>query len=364
MRKWTKTALTFLVVLAMLACVACSGALETPEATEAPAVEPAATEAEATEAPAEEAAPETQVVLTLGHVQSDGDNVAQDYALALQEAAAKYGIQIDIYPGGQLGDSSALVEGVQMGTVDINITGTSEYAKLYSDMGVLDLAYIWSSYEQMNRVLDGELGQKLAQGLLETANVRVLGYSDSFGYRCVGTVGEKNVFTNLEEAKALNLKIRTIESTVYINSIQAMGFNPTPMGFGEVYTALQTNVIDGYEHDANTTLANAFYEVIDNYMLTNHMCGPMGLFMSEISFQKLTPEQQENLLKAAKEASEAHRALAPVKEQESLDKLRQSGVNVVEVDVQSFADAVNAFNEEYCAEQGWTDNYNIIKAAS
>ena len=202
---------------------------------------------------------------------------------------------------------------------------------------------------------------KSAQSLLlDAAGVRILAYSVSFGYRCVGTVGEKNAFTNLDEAKALNLKIRTIESDVYINTMQAMGLNPTPMGFGEVYTSLQTHVIDGYEHDCNTSLANAFDEVIDHYMLTKHMCGPMGLFMSEISFQKLTEEQQKNLLAAAAEASAAHTAMAPEKEAVSLAEMESSGVDIVEVDVDSFAKAVNEFNIKYCEEKGWTDVYNKI----
>lgn len=315
------------------------------------------TEPEAADAAKE---PEYEVTLNVAHVQSDGDNVAQAYALALKEACKKYGIKIDIFPGGQLGDSAALVEGVQMGTIDINITGTADYGKLYAPLGVLDLAYIWKDYDQMASVLNGEVGSELAQGLLDAAGVRILSYSVSFGYRCVGTVGEKNMFTNLDEAKALNLRIRTIESDVYINTMKAMGLNPTPMGFGEVYTSLQTHVIDGYEHDCNTSLANAFDEVIDDYMLTKHMCGPMGLFMSEISFQKLTEEQQKNLLAAAAEASAIHTAMAPEKEAASLAEMEKSGVNIVEVDVDSFANAVNEFNTKYCEEKGWTDIYNCI----
>lgn len=116
--------------------------------------------------------------------------------------------------------------------------------------------------------------------------------------------------------------------------------------------------------DMSTTaiplFANAFDEVIDHYMLTKHMCGPMGLFMSEISFQKLTEEQQKNLLAAAAEASAAHTAMAPEKEAVSLAEMESSGVDIVEVDVDSFAKAVNEFNIKYCEEKGWTDVYNKI----
>lgn len=90
------------------------------------------------------------------------------------------------------------------------------------------------------------------------------------------------------------------------------------------------------------------------------MCGPMGLFMSEISFQKLTEEQQKNLLAAAAEASAAHTAMAPEKEAVSLAEMESSGVDIVEVDVDSFAKAVNEFNIKYCEEKGWTDVYNKI----
>ena len=279
------------LIITLFAGCGSSSAFETkPEETKtSQTAEPAETEAE----------PEYEVTLNVAHVQSDGDNVAQAYALALKEACKKYGIKIEIFPGAQLGDSAALVEGVQMGTIDINITGTADYGKLYAPLGVLDLAYIWKDYDQMAGVLNG-------------------------------------------------------------NTMQAMGLNPTPMGFGEVYTSLQTHVIDGYEHDCNTSLANAFDEVIDHYMLTKHMCGPMGLFMSEISFQKLTEEQQKNLLAAAAEASAAHTAMAPEKEAVSLAEMESSGVDIVEVDVDSFAKAVNEFNIKYCEEKGWTDVYNKI----
>ena len=295
---------------------------------------PVETKTSQTAEPAEtETEPEYEVTLNVAHVQSDGDNVAQAYALALKEACKKYGIKIEIFPGAQLGDSAALVEGVQMGTIDINITGTADYGKLYAPLGVLDLAYIWKDYDQM-------------------AGVRILAYSVSFGYRCVGTVGEKNAFTNLDEAKALNLKIRTIESDVYINTMQAMGLNPTPMGFGEVYTSLQTHVIDGYEHDCNTSLANAFDEVIDHYMLTKHMCGPMGLFMSDITIHNLTEQHHKKLLAAPAQAPAAHTAMAPEKEAVSLAEMESSGVDIVEVDVDSFAKAVNEFNIKYCELDG------------
>lgn len=340
------------LIVALFAGCGSSSAFETkPEETKtSETAKPAETEAE----------PEYEVTLNVAHVQSDGDNVAQAYALALKEACKKYGIKIEIFPGAQLGDSAALVEGVQMGTIDINITGTADYGKLYAPLGVLDLAYIWKDYDQMAGVLNGEVGTELAKGLLDAAGVRILAYSVSFGYRCVGTVGEKNAFTNLDEAKALNLKIRTIESDVYINTMQAMGLNPTPMGFGEVYTSLQTHVIDGYEHDCNTSLANAFDEVIDHYMLTKHRCVGCRGFRSRS--QKILLLFFCQLLEGDLRHKETHGAapMAPEKEAVSLAEMESSGVDIVEVDVDSFAKAVNEFNIKYCEEKGWTDVYNKI----
>ena len=150
------------LIITLFAGCGSSSAFETkPEETKtSQTAEPAETEAE----------PEYEVTLNVAHVQSDGDNVAQAYALALKEACKKYGIKIEIFPGAQLGDSAALVEGVQMGTIDINITGTADYGKLYAPLGVLDLAYIWKDYDQMAGVLNGEVGTELASGCCRRAH--------------------------------------------------------------------------------------------------------------------------------------------------------------------------------------------------
>ncbi|WP_187116761.1 TRAP transporter substrate-binding protein [Anaerotruncus rubiinfantis] len=361
--------LTSLLAIIVMFAVAVSGCVSgaTVSSSTAPANAPASQPAASagSEAPSGDAASDSGtdpvVTLTLGHVQSAEENVATIFSEAFKEACAKRNIQVDIFPGSQLGNSRDLMEGLRMGTIDLNVTGTADYSKLCSDLGVLDLAYIWKNYDQMFAVLDGEIGQTLAQKLLDESGVRILGYSAFFGSRCVVTVGDK-VFTNLDEAKKLNLKVRTIESPVYIGSMQAMGMNPTPMGFSEIYTALQTHVIDGYEHDADTTLANGFDEVAKNFMLTNHMNGPIALYMSEKSFEKLDEKVRQDILEAGREAAAVHRETAPVKEKEKLEELKSTGMNVVEVDTESFAAACNEFNKSYCAENGLTEYYEKIIA--
>ena len=134
--------------------------------------------------------------------------------------------------------------------------------------------------------------------------IRPLAWGDSFGFRQVVTRSRDVT----EPAQLAGLKIRTIQSAIYVKAVELMGASPTPMAFGEVYTSLQTGVIDGYEHDASTTLQQRFYEVARYMTRTRHIAGVLGLWSSASTSRGFPPTSARTLEAAALEAARAARA--------------------------------------------------------
>ena len=147
----------------------------------------------------------------------------------------------------------------------------------------------------MHRVVDGRVGREAADYLERTVRMRPLAWGDSFGFRQVVTRSRDVT----EPGQLAGLKIRTIQSPIYVKAVELMGASPTPMAFGEVYTSLQTGVIDGYEHDASTTLQQRFYEVAHHMTRTRHIAGVLGLFASTAGLARLPPGMRAALEQAA-----------------------------------------------------------------
>src|SRR6185295_5562387 len=145
--------------------------------------------------------------------------------------------------------------------------------------------------------VDRSLGSEAAEYLASTVRMRPLAWGDSFGFRHVITRSRDIV----EPRQLAGLKIRTIQSAIYVKAIELMGASPTPMAFGEVYTSLQTGVIDGYEHDASTTLAQRFFEVASFLTHTRHIAGVLGLWSSTTTMAQLPAGFRATLEHAASE---------------------------------------------------------------
>ena len=144
---------------------------------------------------------------------------------------------------------------------------------------------MWRDWDHVHRVVDGAVGREAADYLDGAVRMRPLAWGDSFGFRQVVTRSR-----DVTEASQLQgLKIRTIQSPIYVKAVELMGGSPTPMAFGEVYTSLQTGVIDGYEHDANTTVQQHFYEVAGFMARTRHIAGVLGLWASTATLARLSP---------------------------------------------------------------------------
>ena len=241
-------------------------------------------------------------------------------------------LEVKIYAANALGQERDIYEAMQLGAgASCCVSGAAILNNFIPEIGVLDLPYLWKDYQHIHEALDGEAGQELAM-ISREKGLKILSFLDSWGYRnIVTTSGE------IESADDLKgLKIRTIPSRNYIETINSMGMNATPMAFGEVYTGMQTGILDGFEHNATVIQANKLYEVGKHLTYTRHLFGVVVFAYSQKKWEKLSARQQDVIQRAARMAAEIERSLAPVKEQEAIDFLISNGVQIHHIDTGPF----------------------------
>ena len=167
--------------------------------------------------------------------------------------------------------------------------------------------------------------------------MRPLAWGDSFGFRHVIT-RSRDVS---EPAQLAGLKLRTIQSAIYVKAVELMGASPTPMAFGEVYTSLQTGVIDGYEHDASTTLAQRFFEVARFMTRTGHIAGVLGLWASTGAHAAAAGRRGRAARAGGAEAGRQQRDVGAAEDALATAELRERGMTIREIDVTSFRQAAS-----------------------
>jgi tripartite ATP-independent transporter DctP family solute receptor len=257
-------------------------------------------------------------------------------------------VEVKVFPNSQLGQTREVIEAMRLGSGASGTTGgPAEYASFVKRLGVLGLPFLWNSYDHANAVLDGSVGKEL-DAEMEKAGFKVLSWAVSWGYRNVVTA--KKEVTKASDLKGL--KIRTIPTKVFVSAINAMGANATPMNFGEIYTSLQSGVLDGYEHTAATTISFKMYEVACCMALTKHLMDPTFLVFSLAEWKKLSPTEQAALQKAATEAGKVVREMAPQREGEALAQVRKLGMKVNEIDTAPLVKAALQAQDELAKEFG------------
>lgn len=265
-----------------------------------------------------------------------------------------------IYPTSSLGDERAVFEAMQLGAgASCSVAGTAILNNFSKRVGVIDLPFLWDGYDHMNRALDGTVGDAIAADL-EKSGFKVLAWTTNWGSRNVVTA--KKAINQPEDLKGL--KIRTIQSPVYVETINTMGANATPMSFGEVYTAMQTGVLDGFEHGSAVVVSNKFYEVAKNIAVTNHFLGPAVFACSMSEWNQLTDAQKKVVMDGARLAADINRSLAPIREQQAFDFLRDKGMNITKVDTSAFRQKAEGLQDKIAKDIGATDLLAEIRKAA
>jgi tripartite ATP-independent transporter DctP family solute receptor len=294
------------------------------------------------------------IVLRLSHAMAPGMtalHVLAEKFRQLAEAATAGAVKIRVFPSGTLGQEREVVQQLQEGLVDFMVSGTAIWGSVAPKLQVFDFPFLWRDWAHVHSVVDAAVGQEAAEYLAATVRMRPFAWGDSFGFRHVITRSRDVT----EAGQLAGLKIRTIQSAIYVKAIELMGASPTPMAFGEVYTSLQTGVIDGYEHDASTTLAQRFFEVAHHMARTRHIAGVLGLWASTASLSRLPPDIRAALERAALDAAMQQRALGPGEDTGATATLSERGMTIREIDGGAFRPA---------AERLWQTEARALGVAS
>jgi tripartite ATP-independent transporter DctP family solute receptor len=270
---------------------------------------------------------------------------AREFA-RLVEDATKGEVVIKVFAGGQLGKGEReLLEGLQLGTIDMAVTATGPVSNFSEDMGVVDLPFLFRSYDHVDKTLDGPIGRQLLDGL-EKANIKGLAFFEN-GFR--NFTDSKRPLT--KPADFVGLKFRTMENPVHLASVRQLGAQAVPMSWGEVYTSLQTGVIDGQENPIAIIYAFKLSEVQKYLSLTGHFYSPAPLTMSLNKFNELKPEYQQIFMEMALKAAAYERKLIRDNEATQLEDLKKQGMEVSEVDkavfIQAMAPVYDEFGKKY-----------------
>jgi len=253
-------------------------------------------------------------------------------------------MELEIYPSGQLGSEQQCVELLQIGSLAITKVSAAVMESFTPNYQVLGLPYIFRSKQHSFNVLDGKVGKELLVST-ERFNIRGLCFYDA-GSRSFYTINKP--INTPEDLKGL--KIRVMKSQTAMDMVNAMGGSPTPISWGELYTALQSGVVDGAENNPPSFYTSHHYEVCKYYSLDEHTMVPDVLIISTVVWNKLTKQEKEWLQKAADESVLKERVLWAEAEKESLEKVKEAGVTIIYPDKEPFAEKVqpmiNAYKEK------------------
>ena len=264
-------------------------------------------------------------------------------------------INIEVYPNAQLGEEASVLEQVQLGAIELTRTSASPLAEFAKPMGVFNLPYIFDNEEHKWRFLESEEGQALLDRLQES-RMQGLAYYDS-GARSFYTKGEVRTPDDMQ-----GLKIRVQKSEINVALMEAFGASATPMDFGEVYSALQTGVIDGAENNLPSYASTNHFEVAQNYTLNEHTRIPEVLLMSKQTWDSLSPEDQELMRTAAQDSVAVQREEWNRAVEEARRTVEQEGANIIEVeDLAPWRERVQPLIDDYRDEHG--DTLDAIEAA-
>jgi TRAP-type transport system periplasmic protein len=228
---------------------------------------------------------------------------------------------------------AAHLEGAQLGTIDIVPIGSAPIGRMFEPaFQALDLPFFWSSREQVWKVMDGPIGQDLLKRM-ESKGVKGFCFGGGWGFR--NMMVNKRPVTTPDDMRGLTIRVQ--ESPAYVAFMKALGANPVPMPYVEVYLAMKQGTIDGMEPPSFTMTSDKFQEVTKYYSLTRHSYPPIAYFMSMKRYQSLSPDLQKIVGEAMQQTCATHRRLEVEREKQDYDVMKKAGTQINEVkDLKAF----------------------------
>jgi tripartite ATP-independent transporter DctP family solute receptor len=262
------------------------------------------------------------------------------------ETATNGRISIQMFPSMQLGGEKEMIEQAQVGALQIARISVGAMGPVVDDLNVFNMPFIFRDENHMRKVIDGPIGQELLERTSNapTSRLIVLGWMDA---------GTRNVYSNKPVTKPADLKgmkIRMMGNPIFVETMNAMGGNGVAMGFNELYSALQTGVVDGAENNQPTVLAQNHYQVSKVYSLTGHLIIPEIFVFSKKNWEALSKEDQAMLRKFSREAQMEQRELWDKMVGEAEVKLKAAGVQFVQADKAAFYKATQPIRDKYGAK--------------
>jgi tripartite ATP-independent transporter DctP family solute receptor len=232
-------------------------------------------------------------------------------------------MQVEVYPNAQLGTGREMIEAVQLGNIQMGETTLAPFSGWTDEFSLLSLPFLFDDREHAFRVADSELGKQMSDNVAELTGVRVIGFWEN-GIRQL-----TNATHSVRKPSDLNgLKIRVMENPLYLNLFTAMGANPMPMAFGELYTALQQKTIDGQDNPYAITATNKFCEIQPYMTELGHVFDFTGFLINEEWYQGLGEKEKALIDKASAEATAFQREEAIKYEQEAKKIVEDAGVQI------------------------------------
>ena len=240
--------------------------------------------------------------------------------------AAKSGgkLKVNVFPGGTLGGDAANVSALQGGTIEFVLLNSGILASQVKDFEVFDFPFMFASAKEADAVVDGPFGEKL-EAKLQDKGIVGLAYFE-LGFRQL--TNSKRPVNTVDDIAGL--KLRVIPNAINVDWVKALGANPTPLAFPELYAALEQKAIDGQENPLSVIQANKFYEVQKYLTLTNHQYNPQSLIFSKKVWDTLSPAEKKILEESALEAAKFQRQVNRDAAAGQLDALKKAGMQVSE----------------------------------
>jgi tripartite ATP-independent transporter DctP family solute receptor len=265
------------------------------------------------------------------------------------EAATNGRLSILSYPGGQLGGPKEVIEQVEIGAVQMYAAGVGWMGSVINDINVFNLPFVFRDTTQMQQVIDGAIGKELLDKITNhpTANLVGLCWLDG-GARSF--YDSKKPIHTMADLKGL--KIRVQGNPMFVDMMTALGGNGVPLGYDQVFSALQTGVIDGAENSMPSFVFDNHYQVAKFYSLTEHLIVPDVLVASRKNWDAMSADDRALITKLSREVQMENRQLWNVYEKVAMEKAKAAGVQVFEIsppDKKAFQDAVKPVWDKYGA---------------
>jgi tripartite ATP-independent transporter DctP family solute receptor len=274
--------------------------------------------------------------------------------LVKERTAGRY--TVELYHSAQLGEEKDTIEQVRSGVIDLNRVSMAPFNGLIPETTVPSLPYIFRSEDHMHKVMDGAVGDQIAAAF-EQVGLVLLAFYDGGARSFYNSKKPINSVADLA-----GMKFRVIQSDIFVDMVAALGANATPMPYGEVYSAIETGVIDGAENNFPSYDTAKHAEVAKFYSLDEHTMVPEAFVMAKSSWDKLTPEDQAIFKAAAKESVAKQRELWAAKVKESRAKVEAAGSQITTPDKQPFIDAMGPVYEKHVKDDKLKAMVEAIKA--